>query len=434
MSMRLIPVTLLFFIVSCTASVSNRYDVSDFGAVKDGTTLDTDAIQQAIDKAAAKGGGTVYFSPGTYLTGTIQLKSNVSLQFESGAKLLGSENLTDYTGEKKSLIVGEDLQNIKISGKGIIDGNGETFWDDDFKALPRPEPWILLKNCTNLSISEVKFMNSPSHTIRLESSQDVVFDDISIVNDFRGPNTDGIDIVDSQNIHVSNSYISTGDDAICLKTRQQAVENVIVTNCMLESDDAAIKFGTGSRVATRFCVFSDITIRKTRYGIAMFMLDGGIYEHNQFSNITIETDSRHKHEYPIYIDIDKRTDERSYGQVFNNSFNDIKIVSDGKVLISGHPESYIESLDLNNLSFHLKEDQDFSNAKKPRGNKKYPKLGTSDDLSRENGVFVLGYTNRAVLNDLTVTKDTELVTQRRAIIPIEVKELDNTDFRNLLDQ
>ena len=420
---------MILLIFSCQLkNDSLLFDVTDFGAVGDGISTDSSPIQKAIDTAENRGGGTVYFPPGEYLSGTIYLKSNVSVLFESGARLVGSKNLNDYTGDNKSFIQGEDLQNVKISGKGIIDGNGEVYWDENFKALERPEPWILLKNCTNMTIEDIKFINSPSHVIRLESSNDVTFDDITIINDFRSPNTDGIDIVDSRNVTVSNSYISTGDDAICLKTRKQAVENVVVTNCILESDDAAIKFGTGSNMATRFCNFSNITIRKTRYGISFFMLDGGIYEHNQFSNITIEGGSRHKHEYPIFIDIDKRAEDRSYGRVINNTFSNIKMVSTGKVLVSGHPESNIEGISFNNISFHLTEDQDFSKAKKPRGNKKYPKLDTSKDFSREGGVFVFGYIDNLIMNDVSVTYAKGLNTNRKILLTKEVKSLRNEGF------
>lgn len=422
--MRFIPFLITFLLLSCTRdSESIYFHVTEYGASGAGEDLSTKSIQAAIDAAEKAGGGTVYFPVGKYLSGSIILKSNVSLLFERGAELIGTKDLTQYTGEKKSFIYGQNLKNVKISGKGIINGNGDAFWDENFKALERPEPWIELENCENLTVRGVKFTNSPSHVFRIEDSNDVTFDDITIINDFKGPNTDGIDIVDSKNVTVSNSFISTGDDAICLKTHDTAVENVVVTNCILESDDAAIKFGTGSRTATRFCTFSNITIRRTRYGISFFMLDGGVYENNLFSNILIEGGSRHKHEYPIYIDIDKRVDDRSYGQVRNNTFSNIKMVSTGKVLISGHPERSIENLNFNNVSFHLSEDQDFSGAKKPRGNKNYPKLQTSEDLSREQGVFVFGYTDGLKLKDIAMTYGSEVDTKRKGVFTKMVKNL-----------
>ncbi|MEO1054367.1 MAG: glycosyl hydrolase family 28 protein [Bacteroidota bacterium] len=416
----------------CTSPESSwQFNVKDYGATADGETLTTAAIQRAIDEAHSKGGGTVYFPPGKYLTGTLIFKDKVSIHFESGAELIGSKRLEDYPGEKKSLIVGDNLADVKVSGKGIINGNGEAFWDENYKALERPEPWIFLKNCSNLTIEGIKFIQSPSHVIRLEDSEDVTFDDITIINDFRGPNTDGIDIVDSKYVTISNSFISTGDDAICLKTKDEFVEHVVVTNCILESDDAAIKFGTGSKVGTRFCTFSNITINRTRYGISLFMLDGGIYEHNIFSNLTITGGSRHQHEYPIFIDIDKRVPDRPYGRVRDNIFSNIKIVSSGKILVAGHPESKIEELEFDNISFHIIENTDFSSARKPRGNKNYPKLETSEDLSPENGTFVFGHIENLSLTDLKVTYEEGVSSERPVLFTKAIDQLERRDIRNI---
>ena len=415
----------IFFLSNCDTKDTRLISVRDFGAKGDSVTLDTKAIQAAIDHTSSLK-GTVYIPAGTYRTGTLFLKDNVSILFETGAMLVGSTSLDDYQTERKPLIIGERLKNISISGKGVIDGNGRVFWDENFKALDRPEPWILLSNCTNLTIEQVKFQNSPSHTIRLENSEDIKFDGISIISPFKGPNTDGIDIVDSKNVFISNSLISTGDDAICLKSQRDTVENVVVTNCILESDDAAIKFGTGSRVATRFCSFTNTVIKRTRYGISLFMLDGGVFEHNNFSNLIIENASRHKHEYPIFIDIDKRVPDRNYGIVRDNSFSNIKMVTNGKILISGHPESYIEDLTLSDITMHITNEVDFSDAKKPRGNKNYPKLETSTDLSPKPANLVLGYTNGVLLKDIQIHNVAG--NTRQDLYTEEVNELNRINF------
>ena len=422
-----VVVIALFFLANCAPTEKPNYvSIKDFGAKGDSLSLDTKAIQDAIDQASLAG-GTVYIPVGTYRIGTLFLKENVSIHFETGAMLVGSTSLEDYKTEKKPLVIGEGLKNISITGKGVIDGNGRVFWDENFKALERPEPWIILNRCTNVTIRDVKFQNSPSHTLRLENSDDVKFEGISIINPFKGPNTDGIDIVDSKNVFVSNSLISTGDDAICLKSQRDTVENVVVTNCILESDDAAIKFGTGSRVATRFCSFTNTVIKRTRYGISLFMLDGGVFEHNNFSDLVIENASRHEHEYPIFIDIDKRVPDRDYGIVRDNSFTNLKIVTDGKILISGHRESHISDLTFNNITMHVKNEADFAGAKKPRGNKNYPKLETSVDLSQKPANFVLGYTNGVLLKDVQIYA--EAGSKREDLFTQEVEQLDKINFK-----
>lgn len=418
-------------VMSCSTErgkVDDHFDITDYGAIAGDEQLDTEAIQKAIDACSKQGGGTVYFPAGIFNTGTIHLKNKASVFFESGSVLQASTSLDDYTGEKKALIYGSGLSDLTLSGTGTIDGSGNVFWDENFKALERPEPWILLTDCNNVIVRDIKFQNSPSHTIRLETSENIKFDGISIINPFKGPNTDGIDIVDSRNVFVSNSYISTGDDAICLKSRRDTVENVVVTNCVLESDDAAIKFGTGSHIATRYCIFSNNIIKKTRYGISLFMLDGGIFEHNNFSNIIIENGSRHEHQYPIFIDIDKKTPERNYGVVRNNTFTNITAVTDGKILISGHPESRIEDLIFDGLTLKIIDEADFSGAKKPRGNKNYPNLKTSTDLAREPGFLTIGFTNDLRFTNVRVYAPEDA--EKEALYLREVNDFENINFKS----
>ena len=122
----------------------------------------------------------------------------------------------------------------------------------------------------------------------------VFIDGIRILNFLEAPNTDGIYPISSSNVFISNCYIETGDDAICPKSNstEKACENLVVTNCVLISDDSAIKFGTRSDGIIRHCVFNNIIIRNSKYGLAFYMKDGGTYEDIQFSNINIETSGK----------------------------------------------------------------------------------------------------------------------------------------------
>lgn len=397
----------LVFILYGLAAMSQPYfSVTDYGAIGDGTTLNKEAFQKTVDACHEKGGGTVLVPAGTYYTAGFQLKENVSLHLASGALLVASRNIEDYVkfGDKYIFILGDSLSNVSISGKGRIDGSGSSFYDADFEpADVRPTPFIYFYNSTGIKLDGIELFHSPAHVIRFQNCDDVVIVDVHVINDLRTPNTDAVDLGDTKNVMISNCYFESGDDLICLKSSKDTVENVVVTNCVLISDDSAIKFGTGSHVATRFCSFSNLVIRNTRYGIAFFMLDGGIFEHNSFSNIIIESGGRSRHHYPIYIDVDKRNPDRDYGIIRHNVFENIQMVSDGKVLISGHPESPITNLTLRNCSFVSTGMADFSNARKPRGNKNYPSLKTSTDLSREDAYFVFGYTHQSTFKNIRVT-------------------------------
>lgn len=395
-----------------TPQTSTTYYITDFGAKGDSVTLNTEAIQKAIDACAAAGGGSVVIPPGKFLTGTLKLRSNIDYHLANGAMLVGSGNINHYNkpeGENNIMLISlqqapaapetlrvlldaTSVENVTISGQGIIEGNGKKFWDADFQALERPVPWISFRNARNIAIRDVTFQNAPSHVLRFAKSEGIVVDGIKIQNHPRSPNTDGIDIVDTRNVHISNSFISTGDDAICLKTDVGGlVENVAVTNCILESDDAAIKFGTGSASITRYCTFSNNVIRKSRYGVSLFMLEGGVFEGNRFSNLIMTGGSRHKHEYPIFIDVDKKRPTDTYGVIRNTSFTNLTIATSGKILINGRPEVPIENLQLENITFALQQEADFSMATKPRGNKNFPKLESAIDRSPVAAHVTLGY-------------------------------------------
>ncbi|MBV6645586.1 MAG: right-handed parallel beta-helix repeat-containing protein [Cyclobacteriaceae bacterium] len=410
---------LIYFIFPLLALAQPFYNVQDYGAIGDGKAIDTEYIQKTIDACADNGGGTVLFVPGTYLSGTVNLKKNVSIHLAAGSVLMGSPNIEDYSGKKKALINALEVSGLEIVGKGTINGNGYAFWNEDWTYKERPSPLILFTKSKNVTFRDIKIIDSPSHTIRMQQCSDFKFDGLTIINPLKSANTDGIDIVDSRNVTISNCFMSSGDDLICLKSQKDTVENVVVTNCILESDDAAIKFGTGSAVATRYNTFDNIVIRNTRYGISLFMLMGGIFEHNRFSNIIIETGGRHQHQYPIFIDIDRRLPEYDLGQVRHNTFANIDIVTSGKLLISGNPDKSIEDITLRDVHLIIKDEADFSKAKKPRGNKFFPKLEGSPDLSRKPAHIVIGHVDEITLDNVTIDAG---ISDRKSYYKSNVKE------------
>jgi polygalacturonase len=367
-------------------------NVKHHGATGSGEKLDTEAVQKAIDACHDNGGGTVYFPNGIYRVGTIVLKSNVTLHLEAGAKILGSTDLRDYRplklrpeeeakieGQTKKedfgalhLIYAQKAKNIGITGRGVIDGSGRAFWDKDFKPLDRPNQMIEFEACEAVTVSGVTLQNAPFWTLHLLSCSHVRIDGISIINPRQGPNTDGIDVNSSSNVFISNVYVETGDDALCFKSRfaDEPVQNVTVTNCVLISDDSAIKFGTRSSGDMRNITVSNCVIRNSTNGIAFFMKDGGHFYDIQFSNLSIESASfeeRNRMTYPIFMDIEKRIATSKIGRISRISFNGLTIRTGGHCLIGGMREQPIENLVFENIRMFLPECDEIAAKSKPRG-------------------------------------------------------------------
>lgn len=436
----ILTTVLVYVLLGCSQKGKYEFIVTDYGAKGDSSTLNTRAIQEAIDDCALSGGGTVIFPPGKYITGTISLKSNIELHFMPGSFLIGSSQISDYIspqGQSNILLIRQSdsiqdqilrvlidataVENVSITGQGTIEGNGKAFWDDNFNAKERPLPWISFRNAKNIIIRDITLQNSPSHVLRFKDCRHIYISGIKIFNHPQSPNTDGIDLVDVQNAVISDCMIYTGDDAICLKTDAGGlVENITVTNCIIESDDAALKFGTGSAGVTRNCTFSNITINRSRYGVSLFMLEGGVFENCSFNNLAIRKGSRHKYEYPLFIDIDRKRPDDKLGLIRNIGFQNLSITTGGKILITGNPQSMIENLTINNCLLSIEEETDFSDASKPRGNKNFPKLEGSIDRARVDAHFTMGYIRGLNLSDIQIKA---VSSKRRAIDLVGVEAL-----------
>lgn len=255
-------------------------NILEYGAVADGKTLNTKAVQKAIDDCSASGGGTVTVPAGKFLIGTIYLKNDVSLNLETGAVLLGSTKIEDY--DPQILIRALQVKNISITGNGTIDGQGHTFWiPADRSKIPydRAPEWIhpeksprnliKLEGCSMVNIQNVHLKGAESWTLHLLGCDEVLVNGITIRNPLQGPNTDGIDIQACSNVRIANCDIYTRDDAICLKNRDpryihKVCENITVTNCILTSVCNSFKIGTESQGDFKNIVFSNSVIKTAR--------------------------------------------------------------------------------------------------------------------------------------------------------------------------
>ena len=226
----------------------NDVNIIDFGAKPDGETNNTMSIQNAIDHCASSGGGTVFIPAGTFLAGSLFVKSNITLNLHKLAILKGVADTIAYPGEhfrEMGFIRIESVSNVTIMGEGTIDGSGE---HEVFQKgnNGRSRPYLVhLRNSKNVVIKDVQLRNAAFWAVRLLDNDGVRIDGINIYS-HNNWNNDGIDI-DSKNVIVSNCLIDTDDDGICFKSNSTNLcENVVVTNCIIATNCNAIKFGTAS--------------------------------------------------------------------------------------------------------------------------------------------------------------------------------------------
>jgi parallel beta-helix repeat protein len=391
--------------------------ITSFGAVADDGVADTAAIQAAID--ACKGtGGRVVVPAGLWNSGGLTLGSDMQFDLLGGAvlKLIPDINqmvLVTHDGPKSDgpgkyhvAIYAPDVRNLIINGPGKIDGSGPEFWDKDFYSLgigrptlPRPEPTMELADCRNSHVRGVRFENMASFALKLNRCDGVSAVDVSIYNDPRSPNTDGIQIADTVNAFITRADIRTGDDAIVVKSYRRVVDNLVVTDSYVESDDGAIKFGTQVYKGIQNTLFSNIVINNSRYGISLFQVDGSFFRNNRFENIVIRTGGRHDRHYPLVVDIDRRTPDLTYGTIEGVVFSDISIDTGGASLLSGNKLAPIRNLTLSNINI-MTPAKVFPLAKsgnKPSGNK-----GMKRDEQSENYASVPAHLVFANIDGLVV--------------------------------
>ena len=297
----------LIICFQCLISSAKDYPASLFGINSDGVTLNTRSIQFAIDYIQQQGGGRLVFDVGRFLSGSIHLKSNVTIHLLEGAVLLGTLNPLDY--DRKGLtafILCHDQQNIAITGKGVIDGQGRDVarnvvalvhkglikdaFRNDRPEVPIRPMLIYFRSCKNVLISGVTMRNAAAWVQTYDQCKNLRVDSITV--DSRAFwNNDGIDIVDCDSVAITNSYIDADDDGVCLKSHDSTgaiCQNVLVRNCTIRSSANGIKFGTASLGGFKNIRLINIKVFDTyRSAIALEAVDGGFLENVEADSIYV---------------------------------------------------------------------------------------------------------------------------------------------------
>ena len=387
------------------------YNILDFGAKSDGKTLNTEAFKNIVKKCKENGGGEIYLPPGEYLTGTIELDSNIVLNISAGAKLIFSDNLENHKiinqrweGKKQQvyspLIYAKNAENITIKGQGIIDGQGQKWWmlfKNNELRHPRPRA-ISFEKSSDILIEDVKIVNSPAWTVNPIKSKNITIDNISIKNPPNSPNTDGINPSSCKNVHISNCHVDVGDDCITIKSGTEKssdlipCENITVTNCTMVHGHGGVVIGSemsGSvrNVTISNCIFDGtdrgirIKSRRGRGGVVEDIVVNNIVMNNVLSpiimNLFYYCGEGGKDKF--VWDKNKKEFNEQTPVIREISFNNIRAnnVKTRAAFIYGLPESPIEAVTFNNISITMIESEE----------KKVSAMMSNLDPEKKKGVY-----------------------------------------------
>ena len=308
------------------------YNIKDYGAVADGKTLCTEAVQKAVDECNAQGGGVVQFDGGRYALSTVFLKSNVTIQLDKDTEILGAERYCDYAQEERvdypmyqdsshtyfhpSLFVGLDCENIKITGAGKIDMR--SVWDvENVRNMAnRGAKCVALKNCKNVEISGFEICNVTDLAVYFAGCENVDVYGLKM-----SVYIDGISPDNSKNVRIHDCDIVSGDDGIVFKSsytlnRLDICKDIHVWNCKVKSRCNAIKFGTETNGGFEDILIENIQVANTRIcGIAIESVDGAIIDGITLKNISMKNVNA-----PLFIHLGKRMrgpEGREIGEIKN---------------------------------------------------------------------------------------------------------------------
>lgn len=400
------------------ATWSRTFDMKQLGADSRGVESCTRLINQTIEKASSEGGGTLYFPAGVYLTATIQMKSNITLHVESGATLRFSDRFEDYLPFVKirwegtvmntlsPLIYARDADNLTITGRGTLDGNGfkwwsweketrevikknggklptlsklQQMWEEANKDLQISEyykpslerrmfrpPFIQFYECTNVLVENVQIINSPFWTINPAFCENITIHGVTIYNpskDPKGPNTDGINPSSCRNVRISDCLISVGDDCITIKSGRdadgrkygKACENITITNCVMLSGHGGVVIGSEMSGGVRRVTISNCVFDGTDAGIRLKSSRGrgGVVEDLRVDNIVMKNIQRNAFIFDLFYDkaskvepVSERTPTFRNIHLSNITGSDIKQIG----YIKGIEEKPVQGLSFSNIN------------------------------------------------------------------------------------
>lgn len=407
-------------------------NITTHGAVGDGRTLNTAAIQKAMDACHNSGGGKVIFPQGTFLSGTIVMKDNVVLHFEENAVLLGSTDVNEYKNMDPftdglgidvgwALLVAVDAKNIGIEGKGVIDGQGAKLKAEHIQTDTRSEslrwgrrPFLVrIVRCEGVKVNGITLKYAAAWTSHYFQCKQVDIENVKIISHGVAHN-DGIDIDGCQEVRIRNCDIESGDDALCFKTTssKMACKNIVVTGMRLKSGHGAIKMGTESMAPFENIRISDCYIYDTNNGgIKLLTVDGAHLRNVDISDITmvnVKTPMLFRLGSRLSVFRKGKDVQQPTGTMENVTVRNVKakaaanaqLMPPSGILITGVPGHYITGLTLENIEIDLAGGGNATHARQavPEAIDKYPEVKTFGPLIPAYGIWARHVKNLQLRN------------------------------------
>ncbi len=346
--------------------------VLDFGVDATGARLETARLQQAIDQVAAAG-GTLYLPRGTYLTGMLSLKSNLTLYLAEGARLLGSDNPDDYPidpGFKdgdlqwgndywwkqgrldaafRRLIFVDGQENVRVAGPGTIEGRGRELvagrdsplvhtremlkrsaWENDGRGIPSIM-FVAVFRSSHVTFEDITLLDSPGYNAHIVGSDHVTFKRVKVISDQKVPNTDGLDPDGSRDVLIDHCFLYTADDGVSVKTSGQSritgdAERITVRNSVFISGVSCTKIGNESFTGSmRDILFENNDILEARRAFIISIMDGHEYRNLRFIGNRIEKLLPGKTQFPVHVHIRRRSAENGGGRIQDILFQDLSV-------------------------------------------------------------------------------------------------------------
>jgi len=437
--------TTLFLSMELTvvAAPDKTVDATKAGAIGDGATVNTAAIQKAIDDCSASGGGTIQFPAGSYVTGTIQLKNNVTLQLDENAVLLGSTNAADYRNVDPfmagdgvrlgyALIVAEGANHVGVEGAGTIDGQGRKLKAAQSRYTVRPflMRWL---HCTNVTVTDVHLTNPGAWTLNFFQSRNATVERVTIRTRTTGlVNNDGIDLDSCEDVRIRDCDIESGDDAICIKaTSLLPCRNITASGCKLSTKTNAIKLGTESlgdfeNISVTNCQISNTGMA----GIALYSVDGANLHDVVINNITMDGVT-----VPVCVRLGARLktfragdQPKPPGTLRDVTIKNVRATGARQIglLISGITNHPVENLTLENIQIELPGGGKLADAQiqLPEREKAYPEYSMFGKVMPAYGIYARHVRGIIFKNVRTTIKNPD---ERPANIFLDVEGVTSTN-------